>query len=78
MFEAELHPVEDFPRQLSAMMPNRIVEWPQPSAAGPKHIRRMREPYHSILLDVASAQSPLFDDTAMIVIDKTRGLIIET
>jgi hypothetical protein len=60
-------------------MPNRIVEWLQPWAAGPKHIRRMREPYHSIYLMWLvriRLSSMIFSDD--IVIDKTRGLIIET
>jgi hypothetical protein len=51
MFYADKHEVWDLPRQLSAMMPNRIAERPEGQVGDhTRGTKRMREPYHSIYL----------------------------
>jgi len=79
MFDWDMYNIKDLPGQTSAIMPNRIMEWPEPWEAGAtRHVRRMREPYHSIYL-MWLPQSSLWDRVVIegIAFDKEQGLIIE-
>ena len=77
MFEWEFHHVVNLRAQLSAIMPNRIIELPE-FWKGQKQVQRMRQPYHSIyLMWLARSSFARLIITDGVVIDKQRGMIIE-
>jgi hypothetical protein len=79
MFEWDIYTIKNLPRQLSAMMPNQIVEWPGHWGSNSKNVRRMREPYHSIYLMRLAHDSLLsLVFTQGIEVDKDNRLMIET
>jgi hypothetical protein len=78
MYDVEMVPATNVPQQILAIMPNRLMEWPEPWDTGSRRIRTMREPFHSICLvwrAYNSLSSMIFSDG--VVSDKSGGLMIE-